>query len=155
MKRLLFFCLVVMVLLLYSCNYINPSSKNGNESVNNSDKDYPPEVVEWANQYHLSIDTTKVYDLDIKVFQSLGDYECLAHENSDRRYKWYNGQLLYYLTSEMVYDEKIIKEKAYLVGTYHYVSKDSTYRVVPFYCNIETFKNNKENFDIIKEIQNY
>ena len=142
MKKALFMCLVAFGLVFYSCNNTNQTSKN--ESVNKEDiePNYPPELVEMANQYHFNIDTTKTYDLDIKVFQSLGDYECLAHENTDRRYKWYNGQLLYYWSSDMVYDEKIIKEKAYLLGTYHYVSRDSTHRVVPFYCNIEAYKKN-------------
>lgn len=155
MNRVLFLCIMAIGVMLHSCNYSIPSSKNENTIDNKSGEEYPPEVIEWANQYHFSFDTTRTYDLDIKVFQTLGDYECLAHENSDKRYKWYNGQLLYYMTSSMVYDEKIIKEKAYLIGTYHYVSKDSTYRVVPFYCNVETFKDKKDSFEIIKEIQNY
>jgi hypothetical protein len=142
---------------LCSCDYINPSSNNS--STESDSQDYSPELIQWANQYHFNIDTTKIYNLDIKVFQSLDDNDCLAHEKSDARYKWYNGQLIYYMTSDLIYDDKVIKEKAYLLGTYRYNTVDTIrqYKVVPFYCETEYYRSLKEEgfFDFIEEIQDY
>ena len=57
----------------------------------------------------------------------------------------------------MIYDDKIIKEKAYLVGTYRYKTVDTIrqYKVVPFYCETNQYNSLKEEgfFDIIQEIQ--
>ena len=158
MKKVLLICIAITAFALTSCNYINPSSKNGSLTEDNS-RHYSPEVIEWADQYHFNFDTTKTYNLDIKVFQTIDDNECLASERSDSRYKWYNGQLIYYMTSDMIYDDKIIKEKAYLLGTYRYKTVDTIrqYKVVPFYCETQYYETLKEEgfFDFIEEIQNY
>ena len=99
-------------LLFVGCN-------NYSTNTNDNDSDevtYKPsqELIDYANQYHLNIDTTNTYNINIKVFQTLDDNDCLAHECSNDRLGFYNGQLVYYVTSDMVYDDKIIKEKAYL-----------------------------------------
>ena len=155
MKRILLLCFVACGLLLSSCNNTtssNKSSKSETVADNELVEYYPPELIEWAQQYHLKIDTTKTYDMDIQIFQSLGDYEGLGNEKSSFLY---NGQLLYYVSNDMVYDEKVIKEKAYMMGTYHYTSKDSTYRVVPFYCSVDAYNENRDKFDLILELQDY
>lgn len=155
MKRVFLLLIVTMGLALSSCNNLNQPSTNENTTNDVVEPDYPPELVEMANQYHFNIDTSKTYDIDIKVFQSLGDYECLAKECSDKRYKWYYGQVMYYWSSDMVYDDKIIKEKAYLLGTYHYFTKDNTKKVVPFYCSTEAYEKNIDIINLIMEIQDY
>lgn len=164
MKRIAFVSLLIALgLLLFSCNNYNqnpsPTNTSSQNTGNLSERDTKPkfsrEDIEWANQYHLNIDTTKTYNMDIKVFQSLNDNECLAHEKADKWDDWYYGQILYYVSSDMVYDDKKIKEKAYLLGTYHYYTKDNTKKVVPFYCSVEAYKKNRESFEIIKLIQNY
>ena len=157
MKKLLLFTIAAIAMTFSSCNYLSSHfSDEGMSSEKNNDE-YPPELIEMANQYHLNIDTTKTYNLDIKVFQTIGDNECLADERSDSRYNWYNGQLIYYMTSDLIYDDKIIKEKAYLLGTYRYKTVDTIrqYKVVPFYCEIQYFESLKEDgfFDFIQEIQ--
>ena len=157
MKRLLLIAIAAIAIVITSCNYVNRSSKDEGEIPEETIIDYPPELIEMANQYHLMIDTTKVYNLDIEVFQTIGNNECLANERSDSRYKWYNGQLIYYMTSDMIYDDKIIKEKAYLLGTYRYNTVDTIrqYKVVPFYCEIQYYETLKEEgfFEFIEEIQ--
>ena len=157
MKRLFLITIAAIAIVITSCNYVNRSSKDEGEIPEETIIDYPPELIEMANQYHLMIDTTKVYNLDIEVFQTIGNNECLANERSDSRYTWYNGQLIYYMTSDMIYDDKIIKEKAYLLGTYRYKTVDTIrqYKVVPFYCETGYYESLKEEgfFDIIREIQ--
>ena len=157
MKRLLLIAIAAIAIVITSCNYVNRSSKDEGEKPKETNIDYPPELIEMANQYHLNIDTTKTYDLNIKVFQTIGDEECLAHECSNARYGWYSGQLVYYVTSDLIYDDKIIKEKAYLIGTYKYRTVDTIrqYKVVPFYCETNQYKALEEDgfFDIIQEIQ--
>ena len=151
MKRVLFMCLTALGLVFYSCNNSAPSSKSVTKD--RLEPNYSPELIEWAKHYHLNIDTTKIYDIDIRVFQSLGDYECLAYEYGG--YGAYDGKVLYYWSADMVYDEKIIKEKAYLLGTYHYTTKKEIRKVVPFYCNTAVYKNKKDIFQRIIEVQNY
>lgn len=157
MKRLLLIAIAAIAVVITSCNYANRSSKDEGEKPEETIIDYPPELIEMANQYHLNIDTTKTYDLNIKVYQTLSDVDCLALECSNTRYGWYNGQLIYYMTSDMIFDDKIIKEKAYLVGTYRYKTVDTIrqYKVVPFYCETNQYKALEEDgfFDIIQEIQ--
>lgn len=158
MKKLLLISMTVVTMSMMSCNFFsNHSSFEGEEdSITSRDK-YPPELVEMINQYHLRIDTTTMYDINIKVYQTLSDDECLALECSNQRYGWYNGQLIYYMTSDMVFDDKIIKEKAYLIGTYRYKTVDTIrqYKVVPFYCETNKYETLKGNgfFDLIQEIQ--
>ena len=57
----------------------------------------------------------------------------------------------------MLFDDEIIKEKAYLLGTYRYKTVDTIrqYKVVPFYCETQYFETLKEEgfFDLIEEIQ--
>ena len=157
MKNLLLITFAAIAMTITSCSYFSNHSTDEEKSFGDTKDDYPPELIEMANQYHLNIDTTKTYNLDIKVFQTIGDDECLACERSDSRYKWYNGQLIYYMTSDMVYDDKIIKEKAYLLGTYRYKTVDTIrqYKVVSFYCETGYYESLKEEglFDIIREIQ--
>lgn len=157
MKRLLLIAIAAIAIVITSCNYVNRSSKDEGEKPEEPIVNYPPELIEMANQYHLNIDTTKTYDLNIKVYQTLSDVECLALECSNARYGWYDGQLIYYMTSDMIFDDKIIKEKAYLVGTYRYKTVDTIrqYKVVPFYCEIGHYKSLKDKgvFDLIQEIQ--
>lgn len=144
-----------MGLALSSCNNFNQPSTNENTTKDVVEPDYPPELVEMANQYHFNIDTTQTYDIDIKVIQSIDDYECLAMECSNKAYGWYLGQVMYYWSSNMVYDDKIIKEKAYLLGTYHYSTMDNTKKVVPFYCSTKAYRENIEIINLIMEIQDY
>lgn len=157
MKKLLLIIFAAISMTISSCNYL--SSRHFDEEISSgkNNDEYPPELIEMANQYHLIIDTAKTYNLDIKVFQTIGNNECLASERSDSRYKWYNGQLIYYLTSDLIYDDKIIKEKAYLLGTYRYKTVDTIrqYKVVPFYCETDYYESLKEEgfFDLIQEIQ--
>jgi hypothetical protein len=157
MKKLLLIAFAVIALTITSCSYFSNHSTGVGKSSGNTKDDYPPELIEMVNQYHLNIDTTKTYNLDIKVFQTIGDNECLANERSDSRFNWYNGQLIYYMTSDLIYDDKIIKEKAYLLGTYRYKTVDTIrqYKVVPFYCETHYFESLKEDgfFDFIQEIQ--
>lgn len=156
MKKLLFVVMAVIAMSITSCNYIT-NHKLDNEGSGNDEGKYPPELVEIANQYHFNFDTTKTYDINIKVYQTLSENECLAHECSNTRYGWYSGQLIYYMTSTMLYDDEIIKEKAYLLGTYRYKTVDTIrqYKVVPFYCEINQYNTYKEEgiFDLIKEAQ--
>ena len=86
MKRLLLIAIAAIAIVITSCNYVNRSSKDEGEKPEETIIDYPPELIEMANQYHLNIDTTKTYDLNIKVFQTISDEECLAHECSNARY---------------------------------------------------------------------
>ena len=157
MKKLLLITFAVIAMTFSSCNYLSSRFSDEGMSSGKNNDEYPPELIEMVNQYHLNIDTTKTYNLDIKVFQTIGDNECLADERSDSRYKWYNGQLIYYMTSDLIYDDKIIKEKAYLLGTYRYKTVDTIrqYKVVPFYCETGYYEILKEEgfFDIIREIQ--
>lgn len=146
----------IFALIFISCNNISTNNENEDEELINQPSQ---ELIEYAKQYHLNIDTTKTYNINIKVFQTLDDNDCLAHECSNERYNWYNGQLVYYVTSDMVYDEKIIKEKAYLLGTYRYKTVDTIrhFRVVPFYCEINEYENLKDDgfFEFILEMQDY
>ena len=157
MKKLVLIALVFAMTITSCNNSSNQSSKD--EEINDEETimEYPPELIEMANQYHLNIDTTKTYDLNIKVYQTLSDEDCLALECSNTRYGWYNGQLIYYMTSDMIFDDKIFKEKAYLVGTYRYKTVDTIrqYKVVPFYCETNQYRSLKEKgfFDVIQEIQ--
>lgn len=155
MKRLILIAIAAIAMTITSCNY--SSNYSTDEEKNFGKTKYPPELIEMVEQYHLKIDTTTTYDLNIKVYQTLGDEECLALECSDKRYNWYNGQLIYYMTSSMVYDDKIIKEKAYLIGTYRYKTIDTIrqYKVVPFYCETDYYESLKGEgfFDLIREIQ--
>lgn len=156
MKKIVFLiCIVAMGLLFNSCNNSNQTSTNEKVTEDIIEPEYPPELIEMANQYHFNIDTSKTYDIDIKVLQSIGDFECLALECSDKRNKWYFGQLMYYWSSDMVYDDKIIKEQAYLIGTYHYLTQDNTKKVVPFYCSTEAYEKNIDIINLIMEIQDY
>ena len=159
MKRLLLITFAIIAMSLTSCNYVNRSSKDDGDVQEKTIIDYPPELIEMANQYHLNIDTIKTYDLDIKVYQTLSGNECLAHECSNTRYGWYSGQSIYYMTSSMLYDDEVIKEKAYLLGTYRYKTVDTIrqYKVVPFYCETNQYNSLKEDgfFDLILELQDY
>ena len=145
------------ILMFIGCDNISTINKNKAEEL--VDDQPSQELIEYANQYRLNIDTTKTYSINIKVYQTLEENDCLALECSNERYNWYNGQLVYYVTSDMIYDEKIIKEKAYLLGTYKYKTVDTIrpYRVVPFYCEINEYEKLKEDgfFDFISEIQDY
>lgn len=157
MKRLLLITFAVIAMMITSCNYFSSHSLDEERNQGNNKDEYPPELIEMVEQYHLKIDTTKTYDLNIKVYQTLSDEECLAQECSNAKYGWYNGQLIYYMTSDMIFDDKIIKEKAYLLGTYRYKTVDTIrqYKVVPFYCETHYYESLKENgfFDLIQEIQ--
>lgn len=157
MKRLMLITIAIIAMTITSCSYFSNHSSDEDKNFGKPKDEYPPELIEMANQYHLNIDTTKTYDLNIKVFQTIGDEECLAHECSNARYGWYSGQLVYYVTSDLIYDDKIIKEKAYLLGTYRYKTVDTIrqYKVVPFYCETNQYKALEEDgfFDIIQEIQ--
>lgn len=156
MKKCIFLvCVIAIGFVLNSCNNFNQTSTNEKVTEHGIESDYPPELIELANQYHFNIDTTKIYDLDIKVFQTIDDYECLAIENADKRYKMYYGQPLYFWSSEMVYDEKIIKDKAYLIGTYHYYTEDNSRKVVPLYCSTKAYQKDKGIIESIKEVQDY
>ena len=155
MKKVLI--VFTMFVMCASCN--NFSNSNNSKNTEETDDTPSQELIEYANQYHLNIDTTKTYDLNIKVLQTLDDNDCLAHECSNKQYGWYNGQLIYYMSSDMLYDDKIVKEKAYLIGTYKYKTIDTLrkYRTVPFYCEINEYENLKKDgfFDFIIEIQDY
>ncbi len=148
--------------MFISCDNIS-TNKNKNENETEELFDLTSqelqELIEYANQYRLNIDTTKTYSLNIKVYQTLEENDCLANECSNERYNWYNGQLVYYVTSDMIYDEKIIQEKAYLLGTYKYKTVDTIrpFRVVPFYCEINEYENLKKEgfFEFILEMQEY
>lgn len=157
MKRLLLITFAAIALTITSCSYFPNHSTDEEKGSGKTKDDYPTELIEMANQYHLNIDTTKTYNLNIKVFQTISDEDCLAHECANARYGWYSGQLIYYMTSDMIYDDKIIKEKAYLLGTYRYKTVDTIrqYKVVPFYCETGYYESLKEEgfFDIIREIQ--
>jgi len=157
MKKLLLITIAVIAMTITSCSYFSNHFSDEEKSSENTKDKYPPELIEMANQYHLDIDTTKTYDLNIKVFQTISDDDCLAHECSNARYGWYNGQLVYYVTSDLIYDDKIFKEKAYLLGTYRYKTVDTIrqYKVVPFYCETNQYKALKEEgfFEIIQKIQ--
>lgn len=157
MKRLILIATAAIAMTITSCNYLSSHFSDEEMSSGKNKDEYPPELIEMVNQYHLNIDTTKTYNLDIKVFQTIGDNECLASERSDSRYKWYNGQLIYYMTTDMIYDDKVIKEKAYLLGTYRYKTVDTIrqYKVVPFYCETGYYETLKEDgfFDFIQKIQ--
>lgn len=157
MKKLLLIAFAAIALTITSCSYFSNHSTGEGKSSGKTKDDYPPELIEMVNQYHLNIDTTKTYDLNIKVFQTIGDEDCLAHECSNARYGWYSGQLVYYVTSDLIYDDKIIKEKAYLLGTYKYKTVDTIrqYKVVPFYCDVDQYQSLKKDgfFDLIQEIQ--
>ncbi|MBQ4399370.1 MAG: hypothetical protein II829_07305 [Bacteroidales bacterium] len=158
MKKLLLIAFAAIALTITSCSYFSNHATGEEKSSGKTKDDYPPELIEMVNQYHLNIDTTKTYDINIKVYQTISDDECLAHECSNTRYGWYSGQLIYYMTSTMLYDDEIIKEKAYLLGTYRYKTVDTIrqYKVVPFYCEINQYNTYKEEgiFDLIKEAQN-
>ena len=157
MKKLLLITFAAITMTITSCGYFSNHSTDEEKSFGKTKDKYPPELIEMVEQYHLKIDTTTTYDLNIKVYQTLSDEECLAHECSEKRYNWYNGQLIYYMTSSMVFDDKIIKEKAYLIGTYRYKTVDTIrqYKVVPFYCETDYYESLKEEgfFDLIREIQ--
>lgn len=147
------------ILMFISCDNTSTINKNEAEELVNQPSQELQELIEYADQYRLNIDTTKTYNINIKVYQTLEENDCLAHECSNERYNWYNGQLVYYVTSDMIYDEKIIKEKAYLLGTYKYKTVDTIrpYRVVPFYCEINEYESLKKEgfFDFILEMQEY
>ena len=147
-----------MFMLFASCNNFS-NSNNRDSSTEETDFTPSQELIDFANQYHLNIDTTKTYDMNIKVYQTLDDNDCLAHECSNNQYRWYNGQLIYYMSSDMLYDDKIVKEKAYLIGTYKYKTIDTLrqYRTVPFYCEINEYEilKNEGFFDFIIDLQDY
>lgn len=144
MKKIFFitlFCLVVLI----GCN---TSTTNSNRN------DYQQEVIELAKQYRFNneIDTVNLYSLNAKVFQTIFETEGLCDELSNKEYKWYHGQTLYYMSNEQLYDNKIINKNVIYLGTYRYEGRDSDYHVVPLYCDIEVYKNGT--VDKIKEIQN-
>lgn len=154
MKKITFI-ISFLLIISFSCN--NHSTINNGNGAENNIESPSPELIEMAEKYHINIDTTKTYDMNIKVLQTLGDEECLANELSNKQYGWYHGTTLYYYTSNMVYDDKIITEKAYLVGTYKYTTRNLEGKVVPFYCEVNTYKKlAKEGFfDNILKIQTY
>lgn len=126
MKR--FLILVLGILCLFGCNF---------GAKTNYGKQLPPEVVAWLKQFNVSefIDSTDVKTINIKIFQTLGDGEGLATTCSSEKYGWYNGDVVYYLSvdHDLVYDNKIIKEKVYMVGTYTYETKGGSRATVPVY----------------------
>ncbi len=141
MKKVLFIVLFCMIVLI-GCNTNSNHSK------------YNQEIIEIANQFRFNdvIDTINLYSLDAKVFQTVFDKEGLCSELSDRDYKWYHGQTLYYISKEQLYDDKIINNNVIFLGTYRYEGKDSDYHTVPLYCDVEVYR--KGIVDKIKKIQN-
>ena len=123
-------------------------------NTNTSSQKYEQDIIELAKQYRFNneIDTVNLYSLKAKVFQTIFDSEGLCSEISNGEYKWYNGQMLYYMSNEQLYDDKIINKNVIYLGTYRYEGRDYDYHVVPLYCDIEVYKNGI--IDNIKEIQN-
>lgn len=145
MKRILlliFFSLFGLI----SCNKFNSPN-------------YTQEEIEYAKQFQFIedslIDFDNPYNLNVKVMQSLTNYEGLCIELND--YERYHGKIVYFISDEPLYDEKIIKDTTYFIGTYHYQSRDSIYRTVPIYTTLKTYENLyiRGYIDIINDMHNY
>lgn len=77
--------------------------------------------------------------INIEIYQTLADCAGLASECSDKSRNWYFGNTVFFLTTtgDLIYDGKVIKKKAYFVGTYTYGS----------YYSIKTVKVYIDNFE--------
>ena len=95
---------------------------------------------EYSRQFSFNeyVDTFNLYSLEAKVFQTIGKYEGLCSEKVSVGPYGYMGKTVYYLSSELLYDDKYINEKACFLGIYHYLAADSTYKTVPIYAALET-----------------
>ena len=135
MKKIL--VAVLCLFSLVSC-FNNGSDGNGGKTYPLKEKEYPQEVIDYMQQFNIveNFDSTEVVKLNIKVFQTIGTDEGLAHMCSNKQYGWYHGDLIYYAdfsNDAMVYDEKIIKEDALFLGTYTYTTTQDTQKTVPVY----------------------
>ena len=153
MKKVL--VLILGMLCLFSCG--NDNSGNGKTVVKKNS--YKKETVDWGKQFKIanSLDTTQTTNIDVKVLQTIGETECLAITCSNKQYGWYNGDIVYYISNDLLYDDKIIKDKVYFIGTYTYTTRNEMQKTVPVYWsakNDRTFLNNV--ISIIKDInENY
>lgn len=145
MKKLLF--ILMMCLSIISCN-TNVTTDSGNT--------YDPEFVDYAKQFNLleNIDTINLVPINAQAFQILDEKTCLATELSNKEYNWYHGNILYIFTNELLYDDIIINDKLVLLGTYHYTSRDSLPRTVKAYATQDFYKEYKDVFIDIKNINN-
>ena len=133
MKKVLNIIFVTFIALCFTAcfsNQQNGESEGGKLS---------PEIVKYLKQFNTveSIESTKFEDINIKVFQTLNNEECLASEISNKQYGWYHGNTVYYISGngDLIYDDKIIKEKAYLIGTYTYETRAESKKTVKAYTN--------------------
>lgn len=102
-------------------------------------KAMPDEVVTWLKQFNVvdNLDSLQFENIDVKVFQTIGEGECLALECSNKKYGWYNGNIIHYMSNadDLIFDDKIIKNKSYLVGTYTYETRENGTKTVKTYMN--------------------
>jgi hypothetical protein len=123
MKKILNIIFMAYIALCFTACFSNRQNGKSEDGMPS------PEVVEYMKQFNTveSIESAKLEDINIKVFQTLNTEECLAAEISDKEYGWYYGNTVYYLSGndDLIYDDKIIKEKAYLIGTYTYETRGS------------------------------
>ena len=106
------------------------------------------------------IDTTNVNKLNIKAFQILNEHSCLANECSNEKYNSYSGNSIYYITNTILYDDVVIKEDAYFIGTYTYDTQSKEFLsikipsrtiTVQVFSSIDYYQKNKDKFDKIRE----
>lgn len=142
MKKILVLVFVLGLCGLFSCN--NSSQKGKRVSA---------EYIEWCSQFNIiDVDTANICKVNIEAFQILDENTCLARECLKNLDECYIGNVVYYVTDNILYDNIIIKEDAYFVGTYTYNTKVGNITTVQMFVNTDFYKENKEFFDIIKEI---
>ena len=144
MKKILLIVLVICLSVI-SCNTNVTTNAGGS---------YNSEFADYAKQFNFleSIDTINLVQVNAKTFQVIDENSCLANELTNKEYGWYHGNIVYILTDALLYDNLVFNDKFILLGTYHYVSMDTTFRTVKAYVSEHFYKTNIEFFDKIKEI---
>jgi len=89
-------------------------------SVDNDPIQYLEKPVSYENKKETSF----------KVFQVL-DNAALASENSNKKYKWYNGNTVVILGKNFYSDQMIQMKNPQRVGTYSYTNKGGMPMTVP------------------------
>lgn len=138
MKKIL--ALLIGLFCIFSC--INNNTGNGKVVIDTSDK----ELIEYMKPFTTveSPEDIKTEKVDLKVFQTFGDGQCLAYECSNKQYGWYNGSVVLYVANDaaLVYDDKIIKGEAYFIGTYTYTTTAESKKTVKVYFESYDFAHN-------------
>lgn len=133
MKKIL--VLILSLVCLIACN-----TGKGGKTYSLKENIPSKEYIEFMSQYHI-IDSSefKLESINAKIFQTLDEYEGLAYLCSNKQYGWYNGIIIYVISDDILYDDKIIKGNFYFVGTYKYTRRDSLKATVPLYMSKKVY----------------